>query len=55
MLPDYERAGEIGAYWRTEPKTFAELLIDCEESPHTRGVILGTLHEMELRGGSGTD
>ena len=32
MLPDYERAGTIGAYWRSEPKTFAELLIDCEEN-----------------------
>ena len=45
MLPDYERAGEIGAYWRSETKTFAELLIDCEESPHTRGVVIGMLRE----------
>jgi hypothetical protein len=50
LLPDYERASEIGAYWRTQARTFAELLIDCEESPHARGVVIGMLREEELRG-----
>jgi hypothetical protein len=31
-------------------RTFAELLIDCEESPHTRGVVIGMPPEDELRG-----
>jgi hypothetical protein len=53
MLLDYERAGEIGAYWRSGTKTFAELLIDCEESPHMRGVVMGVLREDDLRGATG--
>jgi hypothetical protein len=42
MLPDYERAGRIRDSW-VEPRsrTFAELLMDCEESSYVRGVILG--------------
>jgi hypothetical protein len=32
MLPDFERADRIGSYWgNTKTRTFAELLIDCEE------------------------
>jgi hypothetical protein len=32
MLPDFERADAIGSYWgNPETRTFAELLIDCEE------------------------
>jgi hypothetical protein len=32
MLPDSERAGRIGEFWGyPESRTFAELLIDCEE------------------------
>jgi hypothetical protein len=32
MLPDFERAGRIGEFWgHPESRTFAELLIDCEE------------------------
>jgi len=46
-------AGEIGAYWRRETKTFAELLIDCEEDHYARAVILGMLREEQLRGGRG--
>ena len=40
----------IGDFW-VEPRSrsFAELLIDCEESPHARAVVLGVLRERELR------
>ena len=32
MLPDFERAERIGSYWgNPKTRTFAELLIDCEE------------------------
>ena len=50
MLPDYDRARRIGDFW-VEPRsrTFAEMLIDCEESPHTRGVLIGMLREEELK------
>jgi hypothetical protein len=51
MLPDHERARRIGDFYgdpRTQ--TFAQLLIDLEESPHARAVVLGDLRERELRG-----
>jgi hypothetical protein len=52
MLPDYDRAARIGDFW-VDPKTrtFGELLMDLEESPHARAVVLGMLREEELRGG----
>jgi hypothetical protein len=32
MLPDLERADRIGEFWGyPQSRTFAELLIDCEE------------------------
>jgi hypothetical protein len=32
MLPDFERADRIGEFWSyPQSRTFAELLIDCEE------------------------
>ena len=32
MLPDFERADRIGEFWgNPKTRTFAELLIDCEE------------------------
>lgn len=32
MLPDFDRADAIGSYWANpKTRTFAELLIDCEE------------------------
>ena len=32
MFPDFERADRIGEFWSyPESRTFAELLIDCEE------------------------
>jgi hypothetical protein len=51
MLPDLERARRIGEFY-DDPRTqtFAKVLIDLEESPHARGVVLGDLRERELRG-----
>jgi hypothetical protein len=32
MLPDFDRADRIGEFWSyPQSRTFAELLIDCEE------------------------
>ena len=53
MLPHHQRASRIGEFFgdpRTQ--TFAQLLIDLEESPHSRAVVLGELRERELRGES---
>jgi len=50
MLPDHERARRIGEFYvDPRPRTFAKLLIDLEESPHSRAVDLGMLREEELR------
>jgi hypothetical protein len=39
MLPDFERADQIGEFWGyPESRAFAELLIDCDGEP----AILGT-------------
>jgi hypothetical protein len=33
MLPDFDRADRIGEFWgNPKTRTFAELLIDCEET-----------------------
>jgi len=46
MLPDFERADWIGQFWSyPESRTFAELLIDCEEDGALRAVLVGTLRE----------
>jgi hypothetical protein len=38
MLPDFDRADRIGSYWgNPKTRTFAELLIDCEEDRVLRG------------------
>ncbi len=48
MFPDCDRAGEIQLFYANrKTRTFAELLIDLEESPHARGVVL-ELREREL-------
>ena len=53
LLSDHERAVRIGdLFGDPRTQTFAELLIDLEESPHTRAVVLGELRERELRGES---
>ncbi len=51
-LPDLERVRSIGEFYADpRTRTFAQLLIDLEESPHARAVVLGELRERELRGG----
>jgi hypothetical protein len=46
--PDFDRVDRIGAFWGN-PKTrsFAELLIDCEEDRTLRAVLVEMLAEME--------
>jgi hypothetical protein len=49
MLPDFERADRIGEYWSyPQSRTFAELLIDCEEDRVLRAVLVGMLREIRL-------
>jgi hypothetical protein len=39
-LPDFERADRIGEFWGyPQSRTFAELLIDCEEDRTLRAVL----------------
>jgi hypothetical protein len=48
MLPDSERADRIGSYWgNPKTRTFAELLIDCEEDRILRAVLVAMLREAE--------
>jgi hypothetical protein len=43
MLPDLERAERVGEFWSyPQSRTFAELLIDCEED---RAMLVGMLRE----------
>jgi hypothetical protein len=48
MLPDFDRADRIGSYWgNPATRTFAELLIDCEEGRILRAVLVGMLRETD--------
>jgi hypothetical protein len=48
MLPDFERAARIGEFWSySQSRTFAELLIDCEEDRVLRAMLVGMLRETD--------
>ena len=50
MLPDFDRADALGRYWANpKTRTFAELLIDCEEDRILPAVLVGMLREMERK------
>jgi hypothetical protein len=46
MLPDFERADQIGEFWSyPESRAFDELLIDCEEDRTLWAVLVGMLRD----------
>jgi hypothetical protein len=47
MLPDFDRADRIGEFWSyPQSRTFAELLIDCEEDRTLLPVLVKMLREL---------
>jgi hypothetical protein len=45
-LPDFDRADRIGEFWgNPKTRTFAGLLIECEEDRTLRAVLVGMLRE----------
>ena len=48
LLPEFDRADRIGEYYRNrKTRRFAELLIDAEQDPHLRAVLVGMLRETD--------
>jgi hypothetical protein len=48
MLPDFDRAEAIGSYWgNLKTRTFAKLLIDCDEDRVLRAVLVGMVREAD--------
>lgn len=53
QLPDFDRVERIGEFWSyPQSRAFTELLIECEENPAARAVLVGMLREREQRGRS---
>jgi hypothetical protein len=49
-LPDLDRVERSGEFCgHPETRTFAELLVDCQEDRTPRAVLVGMLREMERR------
>ena len=49
-LPDFDRVGAIQSYWgNPNTRAFGELLIDAEEEPALRAVLVGMSAEMERK------
>jgi hypothetical protein len=50
MLPEHDRAGRIGEFYlNPRTRTFAQLMIDLEEDPYARAVVLGELRGRQTR------
>jgi hypothetical protein len=50
MLPDFDRADRIGAFYENPAtRTFAELLIDCQEDRTLRAVLVRMLREADRK------
>jgi hypothetical protein len=47
-MPDYERVDRIGEFFgNPQTRSFAELLIDAEEDPVLRALLVGMLRESD--------
>jgi hypothetical protein len=48
--PDFDRVHPIGSFWgNPRTRSFAELLIDCEEDWMLRAMLVGMLRDVERR------